>query len=284
MAVDHRQATANGIALYRPRAEMPSVGGLACTGFGMQRIARWVTDRVLDDYAAVYVDAGAGWLETAALGRRRIQAPALFWLAPGIHHSYGPDEGTAWHEHWVIFTGDGADALQAAGLIDPLRAPYELAETREIAGLFGMIHSDFLDDHPLGPASAAAALQRLIVRAARLAEGREAGARPQRLTEAVAALRERAFKPVDLVAFARAFELSPATFRRQMVANQGLSPKAFVQQLRIGRAKEMLAVTTMSIEEIARTIGFDDPYYFSRLFAAKEGLPPSEFRRRNQRS
>ena len=260
------------------------MGGLACTGFGMQRIARWVTDRVLDEYAAVYVDEGTGWLETATLRRQQITAPALFWLTPGLRHSYGPDEGTAWHEHWVIFTGEGADASRNAGLIDPLRPPYEPSETSEIAGLFGMIHSDFLDDHPLGPASAAAALQRLIVRAARLAEGRAANDRPHRLMEAVAALRERAFDPLDLAAFARSFGLSPATFRRQMVANQGLSPKAFVQQLRIGRAKEMLAVTTMNIEEIASATGFDDPYYFSRLFAAKEGLPPSEFRRRNQRA
>lgn len=283
MVMDHRQTISNGIALYRPRAELPAAGGLACTGFGMQRIARWVTDRVLDEYAAVYVDEGTGWLETATLGRQKIMAPALFWLTPASRHSYGPDEGTAWHEHWVIFTGDGADALTAAGLIDPLRPPYELIETHEIAGLFGMIHSDFLDDHPLGMASAAAALQRLIVRAARLAQGRADIDQPPRLADAIAALRERAFDALDLAAFARSFGLSPATFRRQMVANQGLSPKAFVQQLRIGRAKEMLAVTTLSIEEISRAIGFDDPYYFSRLFAAKEGLPPSEFRRRNQR-
>ena len=123
MIVDHRQTTSRGIAFYRPRAELPVTGGLACTGFGIQRIARWVTDRVLDEYAAVYVDKGAGWLETATLGRQRILAPALFWLTPRLLHSYGPDESTAWHEHWVAFTGDSADALTEAGLIDPLRPP-----------------------------------------------------------------------------------------------------------------------------------------------------------------
>ena len=40
-----------------------------------------------------------------------------------------------------------------------------------------------------------------------------------------------------------------------------------------------MAETALSIAEIARAVGYEDPFYFSRLFRQKMGAPPTEFRR-----
>jgi transcriptional regulator GlxA family with amidase domain len=63
-----------------------------------------------------------------------------------------------------------------------------------------------------------------------------------------------------------------------------MPPKAFQLRLRLDRAKELLALTDDGIETIAETVGFADSFYFSRLFHAREGLAPSAFRARNQRT
>jgi transcriptional regulator GlxA family with amidase domain len=47
---------------------------------------------------------------------------------------------------------------------------------------------------------------------------------------------------------------------------------------RLRRAKGLLALTSRQMADVARAAGFDDPYYFSRLLHAKEGVSPSEFR------
>jgi AraC-like DNA-binding protein len=60
------------------------------------------------------------------------------------------------------------------------------------------------------------------------------------------------------------------------------APMDWVLQTRIDRAGSMLASTHLGIAEIARANGIDDPYYFSRVFKARTGLSPRDWRTRQQ--
>ncbi len=59
----------------------------------------------------------------------------------------------------------------------------------------------------------------------------------------------------------------------------GVSIPIYVNRLRIERAKELLAESNASMMSIAIQVGFDDPNYFSRVFARLTGLTCSEYRR-----
>ncbi|RME70993.1 MAG: AraC family transcriptional regulator, partial [Verrucomicrobia bacterium] len=56
-------------------------------------------------------------------------------------------------------------------------------------------------------------------------------------------------------------------------------PLDYFNRLKVQRACELLATTTLSIAEIAEQLGFDDPYYFSRLFRKIMGMAPRVYRR-----
>ncbi|HEX6199545.1 MAG TPA: helix-turn-helix domain-containing protein, partial [Thermoanaerobaculia bacterium] len=85
-------------------------------------------------------------------------------------------------------------------------------------------------------------------------------------------------KPVE--AMAARSGLAPRSFQRRFRRATGHSPIAYVQQLRVHRAKGMLAGTRDSIEEIAWRVGYEDPSAFSRLFKRITRVTPGAYRRR----
>jgi AraC-like DNA-binding protein len=49
----------------------------------------------------------------------------------------------------------------------------------------------------------------------------------------------------------------------------------------MNHARELLNSTGSSVKEIAATMGYDDPFYFSRVFKSVHQVAPAEYRRRN---
>jgi AraC-like DNA-binding protein len=68
-------------------------------------------------------------------------------------------------------------------------------------------------------------------------------------------------------------------FRREI----GVSPMAFLQDLRTAEALKLLRFSDLKIEEISRRVGYNDPLYFSRAFKKTTGQSPSQFRQALQR-
>jgi two-component system response regulator YesN len=62
----------------------------------------------------------------------------------------------------------------------------------------------------------------------------------------------------------------------------GLTPIAYLQNIRVEQAKQLLLRSKLSIGQIASETGFADDVYFIRLFKRLTGLTPSAFRKRNR--
>jgi len=90
-------------------------------------------------------------------------------------------------------------------------------------------------------------------------------------------------------------DLSNATLAR--LANQSLSsfirhfelhmhqpPAAYVREVRHQKASKMLIFSDLSIEQIARELGYPNRHYFSRVFAQNTGFGPVTFRKRHEKS
>lgn len=74
----------------------------------------------------------------------------------------------------------------------------------------------------------------------------------------------------------RKYEYLCQVFRRY----SGITIGSYTRQLRTQRAKYLLESTDKKINEISRNVGFQDPYYFSKLFKETVGFTPTEYRRR----
>lgn len=61
------------------------------------------------------------------------------------------------------------------------------------------------------------------------------------------------------------------------------TPNEFIQTIRLKRAAQYLAKSEMSITEICYEVGFNYPSHFTKLFQAKFGVPPKDFRKLKSR-
>ncbi len=64
----------------------------------------------------------------------------------------------------------------------------------------------------------------------------------------------------------------------------GKSPTRWIDEVLVSEAKILLLQSRLSVQEIARSIGFEDPSYFTRLFRKYEKVTPTAFRKMIERS
>jgi YesN/AraC family two-component response regulator len=58
------------------------------------------------------------------------------------------------------------------------------------------------------------------------------------------------------------------------------SPLSYFSHLKIVKACEFLDHTRLKVKEISFTLGYTDPYYFTKDFKKKMGLSPRQYRNR----
>lgn len=70
---------------------------------------------------------------------------------------------------------------------------------------------------------------------------------------------------------------------RCMQKTMGVGPLQYLNEVRLQKAKQLLAATTEKVKTISQQVGIQDEMYFSRLFRKQEGISPQEYRRMMQR-
>lgn len=72
--------------------------------------------------------------------------------------------------------------------------------------------------------------------------------------------------------------MSRTALHLKMTALTGMSISRYIRALRLRKAQELLAASSLNISEVAYAVGFDDPKYFSRVFSEEFGIAPVKFR------
>ena len=84
-------------------------------------------------------------------------------------------------------------------------------------------------------------------------------------------------EPITVEGLAAYAAVSHSSLYRRFVKRFQISPKRFLLEYRIERACALLSTTNCSIQEVATSVGFEDPFYFSRAFKYVKGFSPRQY-------
>jgi AraC-like DNA-binding protein len=222
--------------------------------------------------------AGRGWVKLGA-GVLPVRSGQVILIAPGYPHSYGADLSDAWTIVWAHFGGEELGVWwrllalpREGGIIQAQgRAPEQLE--------LGRVHEQLAAGYDEPRQIAAAAALRWAL--AQLSGAGESTGRERDDIEAVATwMREHVGQRVSVTALARRAGLSPAHFSLCFKQNTGFAPIDYFLRLKIRRACGMLDGTCWAVGRIARELGYEDAFYFSRLFRSIMGCSPKAYRKK----
>jgi AraC family transcriptional regulator len=122
--------------------------------------------------------------------------------------------------------------------------------------------------------------QRLLTRdRQRVATPPRPGLPPAVLRRAKEFLHDQLYRNPGVTELSAAVGMNVDHFSRMFKRSTGLAPHRYLDNIRLERAKQLLAEGRAAMIDIAYEIGYANPSHFSAFFRKRTGLSPTEFRR-----
>lgn len=206
-----------------------------------------------------------------------VQPGEALVIPAGVAHLYRADPTDPWTIWWMHVTGADVPLLLAK-VTGYRNRTVEVGDVFRAVALLEHVVTRMEQDETMASLLSAAGSAWCLL--AQLAADKVAGTR--RRADPVRAAREYLQRnlatPVSVPDLARMAGLSVSHFSALFRAATGGGVTDYVKRLRMARARELLSTTSGSVAEIARTVGYPDPFYFSRQFRAVNGCSPSTYR------
>ncbi len=232
------------------------------------------------DYHILYIERGICYLE---LEGKEIQAGAgnIILFRPGEPQCYNFLASDRSVNHYIHFTGVGCEELLERLGIGDIRV-FDMGTSDTYEAISAKMVREYTLKRDCWETWATGCLYELLSLIARkyaLRAEHISHENESRISMACRLIYDNIASPPSISALAKKCHLSVGRFSHLFTEVAGKSPNEYVISLRIGRARELLENTQLSIREIAESTGFSDQNYFSRIFKERTGVSPREFRK-----
>ncbi|MFD1957226.1 AraC family transcriptional regulator [Paenibacillus thailandensis] len=235
-----------------------------------------------DSYLLHYVESGRGLFR---IGDEtfHLTAGQGFLIVPGTLVYYKADDADPWTYAWVGFKGLQAKSLLRRSSLgaehpvfrtanagwfgrfhDLLSGPQASSPTRDVRGqslLYGLI-ADLIDDNP-----------------ASAQEGGASVPKQRYIEQAVEYIETNYSQKISVLDIARFVGLDRTYLSGLFKERFGVPLQLYLLQFRMNRAVELLALEELSVSDVSRSVGYADPFLFSKMFKRTIGSSPRDFRK-----
>ncbi len=99
------------------------------------------------------------------------------------------------------------------------------------------------------------------------------------VNEIMAYMNENYMNDISLEKISKNMYLSPVYISKIFKEEIGESPINYLIQVRLAKALELLEEGGLTVKAVAKSVGYDDAYHFSKIFKKYYGKPPSKFKK-----
>lgn len=244
-----------------------------------KRVGYDVSKTSTSEYLVKYCLAGEGWFDEGGF-RHKVNAGDMIICRRDTPHQYGTDEQNPWAVFWAYFYSEGFEEYYPAikhrksvvfrtgvhiKLVDFFRdivlelkkgyaKPQLLYSSHLLQCCFSYMLSKY-DTTSLG--------------------------NKYDFDQVLAYMSENVDRELSIKELSSVLHLSKDHFIRLFNEKYGYTPLDYFIRIKMQQACNYIATTELSLSQIATILGYEDYYYFSRIFKSKVGYSPREYRKRN---
>ncbi len=249
-------------------------------GYYKQAEGHRMERREHDDHLLIYCLDGKGKIR---INQKNIAVNSgdLIVLPRGTVHQYASSLNNPWTIYWCHFEGSLADDFIAHLQISKQKPVVQLGLHSSLVSEFDALlearHSSY---HLNAFINAANQLRQILTHIALLQPlVRSQDADSFNLEKIHTLMQARIHEQLDIDTLAASVNLSKFHFIKKYKDVTGTTPINHFIHLKIERACHLLDISSRTIAEVAFMVGYEDAYYFSRIFKKVMGISPTQYRK-----
>lgn len=235
-----------------------------------------------NQYILLYCTAGTGTVKIK--GKVYNLSPNYFIILPrNIAHQYFSTKDDPWTIYWVHFAGESADLLYSRYHeleTEPIFSAYDESRIEKFEQIFNLLEESFeMRNLEIVNISLFDFISNFIY-------GREInppGLGSDKISDSISFMKKNIHLKYSVLQLAQQQNLSVTHYSRMFRTKTGNSPNQYFSELKVQKSCQYLYFTDRSIKEICAELGFDDPYYFSRLFKKLMGVSPAKYKSQHRK-
>lgn len=242
-------------------------------------------DTAIKEYVFIYCVEGKGWYFVNNK-RFEVNKDQYFILPADQPHEYGADKEDPWTIYWIHFRGAFAHYYVSNSLTPLDITPNRTSRITSRINMFEEIFQTL--DHSYAIENiryAMATFQHYLASLRYIQQYREAVSSSDDkdlVNMVIHYFEENIERNLTLKGISDFVRISPSHLLTIFKQKIGYSPLNYFILLKIKKACELLDNSDMKINQISLKLGYDDPYYFSRLFSKIMGMSPKSYRLRTK--
>ena len=226
-----------------------------------------------------YCVDGYGWYK---LGDKQYKVgPNEFFILPAnVEHAYGSQENNPWSIYWIHFGGEGLAYFNSIPAVQDHFKPQYVKSNNDLFSLFSKMYSALelgysIDNLIYANMCLSHFISLFIYNNRHYAISTK---KTDCIDSAILFMQEHIDENISLNELSSHYNYSPSRFSNLFKQKTGYAPIDYFIQMKMQKASQQLDFTDRSVKDVALSLGFDDPYYFSRRFSKIIGMSPTKYR------
>jgi AraC-like DNA-binding protein len=266
---------------YSFRSEKLENFGLAVYNTGYQKCAGNHTwgPATRDHYLIHYVSSGKGVFNFGG-HTYSLTTGDMFLIFPGKTSFYTADSAEPWEYYWVGFNGTDAKRLVRLSGFSIENPILKLPQVSQVKPLLLNIYNG-RGNTPEAEAEMTGYLYLFLSRLIKNHErNRDSFGMRDYLAKALRFIQYNYADEIGVSDIADYVGISRSQLYRAFISFFNISPNDFLQKYRLNQACSLLRDRSLTIAEVAGSVGYKDPLYFSRVFKKHKGTTPTQYQKK----